>query len=218
MNYFEYLGIKIYLGDFTPVKWVLWPGNEFWKEVPDYEGLYFASTKGRIKSAKRNGSTGGIVSPQTVKGYYSLKLCKNNVPIRYPVHKIIASTFLQKPDFYECINHKNAIKTVNTPYNLEYTTTLLNNRHAWAMGLNERTRENMRKLAKTQIGALNPVSRPVEQICKITGAILNTFISATEAANLTGCCRQHISHCCVGTRKETGGFKWRHKIIENENL
>ena len=52
---------------------------EIWKDVPGYEGLYQASTSGRIKSIPRNGTLGGILVGAISKhGYRRVLLYSKN--------------------------------------------------------------------------------------------------------------------------------------------
>lgn len=56
---------------------------EEWKPIPGYEGLYEVSTWGRVRSYQRN-SNGKILSPgNSGRGYYFVKLCKDNNKKRY---------------------------------------------------------------------------------------------------------------------------------------
>ena len=206
-----YLGIELFLSNHRPVHWLFFKGNEFWKDVPGYEGNYQVSTFGRIKSVKRNGCLGGIIVPQIVRNYWNIKLCKNNKCVRHSIHKIVASTFLQKPDFYECINHKDCNKLNNKPKNLEYTTLKLNSQHAWLNGRCEHIREIASKTHKGRTGILSIFSKSIIQIDIKSQSYLAEFISATEASKITGVCRQHISQVCTGYRKSAGGYHWKHK-------
>jgi len=58
-------------------------------------------------------------------------------------------------------------------------------------------------------------NKPVEQL-SMDGIILNTFNSITEAALSTGAL--NIGVCCRGVRKTSGGFIWKFKDSESNNL
>lgn len=49
----------------------------------------------------------------------------------------------------------------------------------------------------------------VAQLTK-DGLFIKEFVNITEAAKETGAIRQHISKCCKGERKSTGGYSWRY--------
>lgn len=124
--------------------------EEIWKDIPGYEGLYQASNLGRIKSCdkivkrKKKGNffkKGTILKLQLKDNYYHCKLSKNNIKPTQNVHKIIATTFIDKYNFKTLpdenreliniedlvVNHKNEIKTDNRADNLEWCSIKYNN-------------------------------------------------------------------------------------------
>jgi hypothetical protein len=88
---------------------------ETWEFIPGYGEDYQASTYGRIKSFKRKET---ILKPDFHNGFYSLKIRRNNHPVRVYVHRLIALTFIG--DQPHPILHKNKIHTDNRPENLFY--------------------------------------------------------------------------------------------------
>lgn len=59
---------------------------------------------------------------------------------------------------------------------------------------------------KRKIGDSN--SKPIEML-STDGAAIKQFNSAYEAEVLTGILHSHISQCCTGKRKTSGGYCWR---------
>lgn len=55
-----------------------------------------------------------------------------------------------------------------------------------------------------------PNRRPVVQL-DLNGSLIGVYDSIAEAARQTGCNSRHISECCRGLLKTTGGFKWQYK-------
>lgn len=107
-------------------------GKEIWKDIKGYEGLYKVSNLGKLKNAK-----GDIIGKCIIKeGYNRLQLINNHTKKNYLVHRLVALNFIDNPNNYECINHKNGIKTDNRVENLEWCTRKYNNLHAIANGLN----------------------------------------------------------------------------------
>lgn len=99
---------------------------EIWKDIPNYEGLYKASTFGNIKSLNYNRTKQErVLIPNLDRyGYYTLSLSSNNSKKTKKIHKLIAITFINHiPSGNNLvINHKDLIKTNNKLENLEVVT------------------------------------------------------------------------------------------------
>lgn len=143
--------------------------NEFWKDIPNYEGLYKINTLGEVRSmerkiidkgGKRQRTIRGGVKKQTLlsNGYYAVGLWKNNKQKLEFVHRLIAMAFIPNPENLPEINHIDGNKTNNNIENLEWCTQFQNMKHAFETGL-------------------IPTKKKV--LCKETGII---FESASEAA------------------------------------
>lgn len=68
-------------------------------------------------------------------------------------------------------------------------------------------------------------SRPVLQIDKITGNIINSFFGTIEAERITGINHSSIGECCRKNAKSAGGYAWRYadnynpmEIIDTERV
>lgn len=115
--------------------------GETWEDIPSFEGVYQASTKGRIKSLARfagcqNGSKRRvrerILSPcKDKKGYLQLTLAINNGKKRFAVHYLVAKTYIPNPLCLEGVNHGNYIKHDNSVGNLSWMTNPDNAKDAW---------------------------------------------------------------------------------------
>lgn len=105
---------------------------EEWKTVKNFP-RYEVSNLGRVK-AKRSGR----VKTQSIsrQGYYFINMYKEDMtrPTAVPVHRIVAWEFVPG-DTSLTVNHKNGVKTDNTPQNLEWVSRAENAAHAWATGL-----------------------------------------------------------------------------------
>jgi hypothetical protein len=108
---------------------------EIWNDIPGYEGLYQASTEGRIKSLPKSwvcgrGHTishnGKILKPFKNKDYLTVKIDNKNKRI----HILVAKTFIANPLNLPEVNHKNGKKWDNRKVNLEWKTHLGNIHHA----------------------------------------------------------------------------------------
>lgn len=118
--------------------------DEIWKDIQGYEGLYQASTKGRIRSLdrvvrmgeKNLRCTGRIFVGKINRfGYMSINISVNNSKKHYTIHRLVAQTFIPNPENKPQVNHINGIKTDNRVENLEWCTSKENSIHAWKNGL-----------------------------------------------------------------------------------
>lgn len=117
---------------------------EQWKDIKQYEGIYQISNYGKVKSLTRivmrkNGARyikERMLKLQTIKtGYHYIALHKNNKIINMYVHRLVALYFLNNPNNYLQVNHKDGNKTNNYMDNLEWVTCSENHKHAYAIGL-----------------------------------------------------------------------------------
>jgi hypothetical protein len=106
---------------------------ENWKSVVGYVGLYNVSDLGRIFNVKTGRFLDGTV---TRDGYKRLRLkSHNNFAKSKLVHVLVAEAFIGPREPGKVINHKDANKTNNVAWNLEYITFQENSQHAKRLGL-----------------------------------------------------------------------------------
>ena len=92
--------------------------KEIWKDVKGFEGRYLVSNTGKIYSilAKR------ILKTCISNRGYELACLRNEKGYRkqYTVHRLVAMSFLDNPNNYPIINHKDENKLNNNINNLEW--------------------------------------------------------------------------------------------------
>ena len=112
--------------------------EEIWKDIKGYEGLYQASSLGKIRSLDRIITTkkgkifykGRILRDSLgTNGYKHVVLSKNGDRNTKYIHNLVASTFLDVIDGYN-VDHINSIKTDNRLENLRYITHFENSSRA----------------------------------------------------------------------------------------
>jgi hypothetical protein len=111
--------------------------NEIWKIIPNHEE-YEASTIGRVrKSNYRNTGKPLILKPyKRSNGYLQLRIFKNGVEGKtIAVHRLVAKAFIPNPKNKPQVNHINAVKYDNRVENLEWCTSMENNKHRDLLGL-----------------------------------------------------------------------------------
>ena len=107
--------------------------KEIWKKIP-YSDEYEASNLGRVRHLYINRydiNTGKInkifkityLKLQKRSGYYCFRIYENHTKFKtYNLHRVIAETFIENPNNYPCVNHKNEDKLDNRVENLEWCT------------------------------------------------------------------------------------------------
>lgn len=108
------------------------PQEEIWitiEDFPDYEISSFGRVRRRTKYKRYH--AGYILSPGDVDGYLHVSLTTNKQRKQFYVHQLVAKAFLKprEPGQFH-VNHKDGIRSNNSPHNLEWATPLQNQRHA----------------------------------------------------------------------------------------
>lgn len=120
------------------------PKEEIWYPIPEWEGIYEASSFGNIRSVARKISRphpknpekvqeriygGKVLSPKLNRnGYLEVQLWYQDVPTTASVHRLVCSAFHGKSS-YRDVNHKDGNKTNNYKENLEWMTHKQNCQH-----------------------------------------------------------------------------------------
>lgn len=97
---------------------------ERWLPVPGYGGRYDVSDQGRIRSAPRRRTRGGIRVPSLTYGYHSVLLYNGSKPgKRESVHRLVLLAFVgPAPEERPQAAHKNGNRTDNRLSNLYWAS------------------------------------------------------------------------------------------------
>ena len=163
---------------------------EVWKDIAGYEGLYQISNLGRVKSLRNNKMRKEKILKvkKNTTGYLYLSLYKNNVGKNYLLHRLVGEAFIENPNNYPCINHKDENKENNNINNLEWCTYLYNSRYG--------TRTE--RIVK---------SRLISIYCLETDKCYNSIKQASEELNLDS---SKIVKVLKGRQKQTKGYTFRY--------
>lgn len=118
--------------------------EEIWKPVPvsGFEDLYEVSNMGRIRVLEHlvSNRVGMMTIHLKIKkttpnkaGYHRVGLWKNGKGVFSLVHRLVAMAFLDNPDNYKCVNHKDENKSNNCVDNLEWCDHTYNNNYGTHM-------------------------------------------------------------------------------------
>lgn len=183
------------------------------KDIPEYEGLYEIDFKGNVFSKNH---TITIQNPNTKQpmtflkkgkklkpylknnGYLHVSLCKNGHCKLYSIHRLVATVFLNNPNNYTCVNHKDENKLNNSVENLEWCT----NEYNYYYGIGCKKRKENQQTKKIKQFDLN-------------NRFINSYNSINEAARILNIRSCNISAVCKGKRKTAGNYIWKYEEKEN---
>lgn len=173
--------------------------QEIWVDIKGYEGLYQISNKGRVKApAKKSGFLrrkekilSGFVKDND---YLCIDLHKDNKCKKFYIHRLVALHFLDNPENYPCINHKDYNKKNNCVENLEWCSYKYNNDYS-----NCNAKSAILKRIK------------IIQFDKKLNFI-KFWNSATDAAKTLNISNSSITACCRNRVKSAYGYIWKYAV------
>ncbi len=185
--------------------------GEEWKAIPGYEGIYSASSLGRIKSLSRiiidkNGKRyikkAQIRAQIPDNGYLKIHLRSNDEYQYWWCHRIFCTTFHDNPLNLPFVNHKKGITTDNRATEIEWISYRDNNIHArdvlghdFSSGIRHRSSDHVQ-------------SKKVKQINAATGELIKIWDCVNDAQRAK--IASSVSMCATGKISTSGGFKWEY--------
>lgn len=179
--------------------------TEIWKDIEGYEGLYKISNLGNVlaceKYAKVRGGAYRKINPRLlnpykcINGYIQINLRKDKKSKPFLIHRLVAKAFIENPNNYSEVNHKDEDITNNIVDNLEWCTHKYN--------ANYGTR-NQRMLAHRK----NRL-RPVNQYSK-DGKFIKHWESMSEVEKELGADTGSIIRVCKGLQHTCIGYVWEY--------
>lgn len=186
--------------------------QEIWKPVIGYEGYYEVSNLGNVRSLDRivhhSGNftrvqKGCLMKIRTTStGHYStVLLSKDNKKKHAKVHRLVALAFIDNPNRYREINHKDEDKQNNRVDNLEWCTRKYNEAYGTKRARSCEHRD-YKAIAKKNSKAVIQMS--------LEGEIIRQWKSLAEISKTLGYSSGNISMCCNGKyTKPLYGYRWR---------
>lgn len=165
--------------------------KEIWKDVVGYEGLYQVSNLGDVKSLFRYKK---VLKPiKSNHGYLKVNLYKEHKHKLVNVHKLVAEAFLDNPNNYKYINHKDENKTNNNVENLEFCSFYYNLMYG----------TRVQRIAEKN-------NKPILQF-DLDGNFIKEYESITQASKELNNSLNNISQCCLGRSRTSKGYIFRFK-------
>lgn len=179
--------------------------EEIWKDIAGYEGYYQVSNLGRVRSLDRYIPNSGcykhgmqyikgkILKPHDIgKGYLAVGLMKYHKNQCAKIHRLVAEAFIDNPENFPCVNHKDENPSNNNVDNLEWCSYKYNTNYGTCV---ERRTPKIWKSIAQYDNCLN---------------LIKNWESITAASRSTGIDGSSISAVARGKRKSAGGFVWRY--------
>jgi len=178
-------------------------GEEVWRDIENYVGLYQVSDLGRGRSMPGRNRKGRVLKPWMSGRYWQVNLSMRGFRTTCNVHKLVSRAFLgPRPDEL-MVCHGPMGPLVNTVGNLRYGTNRENqlDRDFEAEKLVDAPE---RRMAQPAPRKANP--RRLGKAVRCSDG--RVFPSAAEAERKTGVAREGIRDVCLGKRLTAGGFGW----------
>jgi hypothetical protein len=191
---------------------------EVWKDVVGYEGIYQVSNLGRVqrrirkKSGRVKGFTRGVIlkPEQCINGYLRVRLYFNGIGKHCLIHRLVGMAFIDNPNGYPEINHKDEVKQNNSVNNLEWCTGKYNSNYGTGRIRALANTDIKKKTANTDYEKIAQKTRKKVKQIDLSGKIITTWEGQKQAAQLLGIRQGAISNCCVGRTNTAGGYKWQY--------
>lgn len=158
--------------------------EEVWRPVPDFEGYYEVSSKGRVRTCqhirKSRGNSTAVVRPRIKQlcddsdGYLTVSLYAGKRSANKRVHRLVAEAFIANPSNLPQVNHIDSNKHNNSVENLEWCTNLYNIQHSVNFGDRD----------YTKISAASVEVWGIKLICNETGQQFQSIKELSRALNI----------------------------------
>lgn len=146
------------------------------REIPGHPG-YYATTDGRIIGKRGKELVGHIDRC----GYHEVLLSENGKTTNYLAHRLIAKTFIDNPNNFGYINHKDGHKLNNSIENLEWCTKSQNTQHSF--------RNRLQANVTNQYGTFCVLTKEQDDLI---ASLHNQGYIDREIASMVGCSRELV--------------------------
>ena len=180
-------------------------GEEIWKDIVGYEGLYQVSNLGRVKSLNYKHSDKEKIRKLAIDkyGYPIVTLYNENKGKTHTIHRLVAEAFIDNSNNNPCIDHINTDRTDNRVCNLKWVTHKENNN-------NPLTIDKKRKNPRYGVTGVNNVRSTVVLQFSKDGEFIKKWDCITDVQRELGINRGNVIKCCKGKRKTANGYIWRY--------
>ena len=162
---------------------------EIFKDISGYPN-YQISNLGRVWNKTSQRYLKGEID---IHGYHRVTMIAINGKAKHEkIHRLVALTFIENPNNYPHVNHKDEDKNNNSVSNLEWCDIKYNNNYGTHQERCIETKKKNDTFCKSVI-------------CIETGIVYESVAEATRQTGIT-----HITDVCKGKRKIAGGYHWQY--------
>ena len=174
--------------------------SKAWKEIKGYEGRYLISSSGDVISLNYRGTKLAKLLTWKInnRGYAWVDLRKNGIKEQKLIHRLVAEAFIDNPEGFELVNHKDENPLNNDVDNLEWCDASYNARYSRGR---HPERENRRNSKYMEIAVI--------QLDK-DGNVIKEWENARTIFLETGMDDRSIREVCRGNRHSAYGYLWRY--------
>ena len=119
-------------------------------------------------------------------------MVKNGKHYKRQVHNLVATAFIENPNNYIEINHKDENPSNNCVDNLEWCSHIYNSNYG----------NRNKKISKALEKKINQYD--------LNGNFIKTWDSIMDVERKLKINNSNISSCCNGKKNNAGGFIWKH--------
>jgi len=190
---------------------------EIWKDIKGFEGKYQVSNLGNVRSLRFRNQNFSKDLTQKInnKGYKVVNLTDNSKNKPALVHRLVAMAFVDNPNNYPIVNHKDENPQNNHADNLEWCTYSYNT--SYSMNIHpERKRinaDNLEKYSPRNKKGVPHKFRNQVAILDDNNNIIKVYDNAVTAASILGLHTCNVTEVCkankkrqIGKKRRTGGY------------
>lgn len=190
---------------------------EIWKDIEGFEGKYQVSNLGNVRSLRFRNQNFSKDLTQKInnKGYKVVNLTDNSKNKPALVHRLVAMAFVDNPNNYPIVNHKDENPQNNHADNLEWCTYSYNT--IYSMNIHpERKRinaDNLEKYSPRNKKGVPHKFRNQVAILDDNNNTIKVYDNAVTAASILGLHTCNVTEVCkankkrqIGKKRRTGGY------------
>ena len=188
------------------------------KNVQGYEGLYIIDSLGNVVSLPKQQGSRFVNQYKILNnkinrlGYKEVALTKDGKTKTLLLHRLIAIHFVDNPQNYPCVNHKNGIKTDNRIENLEWCTRSYNTKHAYINNLG-----GFRDFANSGIEAMNKNTQYIRVVLISPESKEIEFESSVKAAEYLQTNKDEVTRAIRKKQRVKGHLAFGVKLSDCAN-